>query len=622
MLRPEPMTKLLFVCPETKLDGVLRLLHEKKVLHISHHQTNSHDNLPEGKASAGAASLASALVKVNALCAQLHLHSSTEELRGKHDMQKLQHHADTVSESVKRLKERVEEIKLLIARKEEQRELLRYLEIMGLSADDFNGSRIKATLGMISPNISVTSALNKVTSRYHCKKHLLEHKDQELIAVLYDREEEAKVEAVLASVGMKQLMFSSIAGFQGSPLPHRRELDRELHDHLKEEKQINEQLQAIGKEHGKNLLALLSILQLEMEIAEAPRLFGVTESCILIRGFLPTHQTKQVVEEIKHITQQAICVYKEEIHHQDNIPVKFQHSAFTKPFQFFLDLYTLPSYHEIDPTSLMAITFPFLFGFMLGDIGYGIVTLLLFWILKKKFSAGKDLFQILIYASVATIIAGLLFGEFFGSEYIFGYHLFHILSREHEIYTLLYLSLGIGVIHVNLALALGFVNELHHHGLYKAICEKLSWVIMEIGAALAVGSMYHYLTIPVYVGIGVAVLGVVLLLLGAGVIGIIEIPGLMGNVLSYARLMALGLASVGLATVVNDFARDFFQKGGFFIAAAILLLILGHGINILLGVMGPFLHSLRLHYVEFFTKFFKGGGTRYKPFGQREIQTE
>ena len=110
-------------------------------------------------------------------------------------------------------------------------------------------------------------------------------------------------------------------------------------------------------------------------------------------------------------------------------------------------------------------------------------------------------------------------------------------------------------------------------------------------------------------------LAVIMLYKGEGFKGLIELPSIFSNILSYARLMALGLASVKLAEVVNEFSGEFFQHGGFSVLYGIMLLVVGHAINIGLGILGPFLHSLRLHYVEFFTKFFKGGAKRFSPFG-------
>jgi V/A-type H+-transporting ATPase subunit I len=105
---------------------------------------------------------------------------------------------------------------------------------------------------------------------------------------------------------------------------------------------------------------------------------------------------------------------------------------------------------------------------------------------------------------------------------------------------------------------------------------------------------------------------------GEGIRGLIELPSIFSNTLSYARLMAIGLSSVKLAEVINEMAAEMFHGGGFLILAGVLILALGHIINIGIGMLGSFLHSLRLHYVEFFTKFFHGGAKKYSPFGAKQ----
>ena len=119
------------------------------------------------------------------------------------------------------------------------------------------------------------------------------------------------------------------------------------------------------------------------------------------------------------------------------------------------------------------------------------------------------------------------------------------------------------------------------------------------------------------IGGALASLSIVMLFLGEGVRGMVELPGIFGNILSYARLMALGVASAGLAAVINDISMPMFRGGIIGIIAGTIILLLGHLINFVLGLIGPFLHSLRLQYVEFFTKFYEGGGTRYVPFGTK-----
>ena len=190
----------------------------------------------------------------------------------------------------------------------------------------------------------------------------------------------------------------------------------------------------------------------------------------------------------------------------------------------------------------------------------------------------------------------------------------------YEVLSVLVIGAIVGFIHLNLGLLFGFIGEKYSHGLKHAIMAKLSWMIIELGAIVAVLALMK-LFIPqmVWVGAAIAIAGVVLLAKGEGIQGVVEIPALLSNTLSYMRLGAVGLASVGLAMVVNEkLAMPFIEKGGWFILVGILLMILGHAINILLGIIGPFLHGVRLHYVEFFSKFFQGGGVEYQPFAKNE----
>jgi V/A-type H+-transporting ATPase subunit I len=143
-------------------------------------------------------------------------------------------------------------------------------------------------------------------------------------------------------------------------------------------------------------------------------------------------------------------------------------------------------------------------------------------------------------------------------------------------------------------------------------------VLAFLGIAPFNSMIIEGLALGMLLGAAILVLSIIMLYLGEGVRGMIELPALLSNILSYARLFAVGLASVQLALIINGFAEDFIAQGGVMIVAAIVILILGHGVNITLGILGSFLHSLRLHYVEFFGKFFEGGGPRYSPFGLRE----
>ncbi|MFH1696023.1 MAG: V-type ATPase 116kDa subunit family protein, partial [Candidatus Micrarchaeota archaeon] len=202
--------------------------------------------------------------------------------------------------------------------------------------------------------------------------------------------------------------------------------------------------------------------------------------------------------------------------------------------------------------------------------------------------------------------------EFFGFEFV--EH--PLLNRVHDLQLMLLISILVGLIHITLGFFIGFYNVLIQHGFKEAVFEKGSWLIIEAGGLLVISEMILGMTSFGNILGGIMLLaGIILLFKGEGVQGIIELPAILSNTLSYARLFAVGLASVQLALIINKFATQFFQQGGLMIIAAILILLLGHLINILLGLIGPFLHSLRLHYVEFFGKFYEGGGKRFLPFG-------
>jgi len=289
----------------------------------------------------------------------------------------------------------------------------------------------------------------------------------------------------------------------------------------------------------------------------------------------------------------------------------------TNAFELFLDLYSLPKYFDFDPTVLMFLTFPFFFGFMLGDVGYGLFVFLLAYIMKRMTpypsKAMRAFLNILMVASISTIVFGFVFGEFFGLEFV--HH--PVLNRVHDINTMLIISILVGLVHVNIGFLLKAYNAFNKHGLKDAIVEGFSWILFEVGVALIALEMFGMLAGGTMYGAVVTLVALALLVKGEGAIGIIELPSLFGHTLSYARLFGIGMASVQLALVVNEFVGQFIAMGMLYWIPAILVLVIGHGINIFLGVLGPFIQGMRLHYVEFFTKFYKGGGIRYVPFGPK-----
>ena len=379
---------------------------------------------------------------------------------------------------------------------------------------------------------------------------------------------------------------------------------------------VNNQLSKLGIKWKDFLLLSEKFLSMEAEKAEAPLRFASTENIFVVSGWIPKKNLGELDENINKITRKNVNIEVQQPQDDDNVPVKLSHQKRTKPYEFFMRLYALPKYAEIDPTIFLFITFPLFFGMILGDIGYGATAVVLLTYIGKKYKSMASLVRVMMPAAFASIFFGFVFGEVFGYE-----ALPHLISRIHQTQEMLFISLIIGLLHVNIGLVLGFLNELSH-GLKKAILAKGSWWILQAGVALLALSSLNIIpisTLPGWILIG---LSVIMIYLGESFIGILEIPALLSNVLSYSRLMAVGLASVGLASVVNEFTTTFFAKGGIMIVVAIFVGLVGHALNIVLGLVGGFLHALRLHYVEFFTKFFKGGAIPFQPFGSKMTEVQ
>ncbi|MDF0650692.1 MAG: hypothetical protein CV081_02360 [Nitrospira sp. LK265] len=345
---------------------------------------------------------------------------------------------------------------------------------------------------------------------------------------------------------------------------------------------------------------------------EASTLFYQTDLATFIYGWVPNCALAMLSLRIekefagKVVLEQYPVVPKE----WAAVPVALRNPGFLRPFERLTRVVALPRYGSIDPTPYVAVFFPLFYGVIVGDAGYGLLLIAAAAMVRRHYRSYplvRDLSTIFLWASGSAILFGLLFGELFGElgEYV-GLH--PVLNRMQAFLPLLFLSIGIGTAHVLLGLALGTYSAWRYGNRQDCLmkCGGTVLVLSFISLIASVAKMLPRDWISAEVTSLLCALAIIFVV-GRGR-GAMELHNLV-NVLSYLRLMGIGVASAALAFAANKLGG---MVGNVFLSLAIAGAL--HGINLIFSIFSPTIQSLRLHYVEFFENFFAPGGRPYKPF--------
>lgn len=341
---------------------------------------------------------------------------------------------------------------------------------------------------------------------------------------------------------------------------------------------------------------------------------AATERSFVLEGWIPEAGYPRLAECLASRFGGQVVVERvaREAWHGEAAPVVLHNPRLFRPFEVITRMVPLPAYGTIDPTPFVAVFFPMFFGLILGDIGYGLVLAALALWLRHGGAPGaprRAIAEVLGAASAFSVAFGIAFGEFFGD---LGARWFGLrpllLDREHALLPFLGLAVAIGAVHIVLGLALGVLNASQGHP-RQAVGRgaSLAMVLLIVVVLLAALEVLPrgFLTPAV---VALLILFPVLVLV-EGIIAPIELLSTLSNILSYARIMALGTASVMMAVVANELAGSVGS-----VVVGVLFALLFHLVNFALGVFAPTIHGLRLHYVEFFGKFHSPGGQPYRPF--------
>ncbi len=555
-------------------------------------------------------------------------------------LNKLDSELDVKTEQKSKLEAELKDIDSL------KKELLPFANI-SLDLDLYRGyEHLSVFTGYVKEDIE--SAVSKITSSYE----LFYDAKEGTVALFVSNEKSSEVTDLLAELGFRELRVPNASGMPSESLSGIMSQESGL---LKQIDAIDAEIESLKGKYADFILASNELLSIEAQKSEAPLRIATSESTFMIDGWVPEDDFSKLENIVKAATNGRAFVSMQEMTKEDEdvVPIEYDNPKIATPFQEIMDLYARPKYKELDPTTLIFISFPLFYGMILGDIGYALILLALAVGIKKAVSseAIKPLMNVLIYCQISTLIFGVLYGEFMGfplasltshgetvaglipgfatinlfASPVGGEMITYPIHRTHLVMTMIVFTALLGLVHINFGYMLGFINENRKHGFTAALMEKGSWMVIEVGLLLAI--LGYAAVLPAattYAGIVVFLVGFVMLLKGEGIKGPIELPSLLSNSLSYTRIIAVGLSSIYIASTVNLIAFEMIlpQGGILAVIGAIIVFLFGHALNTVLSIIAPGLHSLRLQYVEFFGKFYEGGGRKYDPFGYIRKYTE
>ena len=352
---------------------------------------------------------------------------------------------------------------------------------------------------------------------------------------------------------------------------------------------------------------------------------GATPHTFVLSGWVPAPRLEEVRRRLAGVGEGEVIVELAPIADSEQPPVLMQNRSMARPFESLVSLLSTPRYGSLDPTMLMMVFLPLFFGMMLGDIVYGMILLAVALFVRHRTRTTSpsiaEFSKILVLGAFWTIVWGVVYGELLGDlgQRLFGLEPLWI-NREEALQPLLVFALAVGAGHITFGLILG-VWVASRRGDRKGLSTSLGTLLALIGLMLIVGVVVDRLPQGVMTpAVAVVVVGTVVMISMEGPMGLLTGPldliGLVGNVLSYLRIAAIGIASVYLARVANELGA----LGPLWLGVIVATLF--HALNLALGVFSPTIQALRLHYVEFFGKFYEGDGAPFQPFGSSERKAE
>lgn len=451
-------------------------------------------------------------------------------------------------------------------------------------------------------------------------------KDQHYIFFIVHKDNEQECLSFMQSWGYNRVTFSGLTGTVNENLE---KISRRIEEISAEREKTVEQIKNMNSSR-EDIEVLYDWLMMEKERLETAEKIIKTKKIFMIKGWVP----ERIAGEVKKILESKfiVSVEIEKPAEGEEFPVLLENRGIAEAGEPVIKMYSLPSSREIDPDAVMAPFFIIFFGLMFSDGGYGLILALLSGIVLWRFKLEdemKKFMKLMFFCGISTMFWGLMFGGWFGISSFVRYAVWFDMVSEPE--RMLSWSLLFGVVHIYAGFALKAANLIREKKYLDALFDVGFVYIFYTGAVLTllpyVPAVNPDKAVPfVNAGKYLLIIGGILLLLtqgrdrknifgklAGGLSSLYNVVSFLSDVLSYSRLLALGIATSIIASIVNELSVMFDMPIVLKIIAAVLILAVGHTVNFGINALGAYVHSCRLQYLEFFGKFYTGGGEAFSP---------